>query len=52
MKKTYINPDILVIKMQMHQHLLEGSETMSKGGAGKNTEWGAREFNFDLDDEE
>ena len=46
MKKTYMNPNMVIVKMQMHQHLLDGSEVLEKGGAGKNTEWGAREMDF------
>ena len=32
MKKTYINPNIEVVKLQMHQHLLDGSPVVSMHG--------------------
>lgn len=35
MKKTYMNPTIEVVKMQIHQHLLDGStQSVTLGSAG------------------
>ena len=33
MKKTYINPNIEVVKMQMNQHLLDASTGLSNSSA-------------------
>jgi hypothetical protein len=35
MKKTYINPNMDVVKLQMHQHLLDGSLTVKFGDTTK-----------------
>ena len=35
MKKTYINPNMEVVKLQMHQHLLDGSLTVTFGSGTK-----------------
>ena len=45
MKKTYKNPEIEVIKMKMHQHLLDGSQDAHEeipdeyGGHDTDYEW-------------
>ncbi len=35
MKKTYINPNMEVVKMQINQHLLEGSLQVNFGSGTK-----------------
>lgn len=46
MKKTYINPNIEVVKMKINQHLLETSGQVGlKGGAA--SEWGSHEMDGD-----
>ena len=37
MKKTYKNPEIEVIKLKMHQHLLDSSNMGAKGDYGDGT---------------
>lgn len=50
MKKTYINPELEVVKMKMNQHLLDGSPQL--GGEYDHEHDGdpiGREFDFDSD---
>ena len=47
MKKTYINPNIEVVKMKMHQHLLDGSP---KEGPGIGTSGSAGDAEGHFDD--
>ena len=56
MKKTYINPNMEVVKIQMHQHLLDASNPLSNTPASKDGDGNyykalGREFNFDPDEE-
>ena len=48
MKKTYINPTMLVVKLKHRSHLLSGSPDLNLR-TGAATEWGAREMG-DVDD--
>lgn len=52
MKKTYINPNMKVVKMQIHQHLLDVSgfnnQLNTTGGSGSS----ALGREFDFEDEE
>ena len=50
MKKTYINPQIQVVKIQIQQ-MLAGSPTGVNDTTGSGTQL-SREFEFDFDDEE
>ena len=55
MKKTYINPSMEVVKLQMHQQMLAGSPIQSSDpadvtGDGNYNSLG-REYDFDDDDE-
>lgn len=45
MKKTYINPEIEVVKMKIQQHLLEGSITVETGSTP--TDPGSSDGHFD-----
>ena len=48
MKKTYINPNIEVVELQMTQHLLDGSITVNMGSTPTAaSESDARSFDFD-----
>jgi len=51
MKKTYINPNIEVIKMKMTQHLLDGSINASISGTQSNESALGHEFDFDFDED-
>lgn len=56
MKKTYINPNMEVVKIQMHQHLLDASIPLSntpasKDGDGNYDKALGREFDFFDEDE-
>ena len=56
MKKTYINPNMEVVKIQMHQHLLDASIPLSntpasKDGDGNYDKALGRDFDFDDEDE-
>ena len=54
MKKTYIIPTIEVVKLQMHQQMLTGSDPQatfdSTGGVAPGSVEG-REYDFDDEDE-
>ena len=52
MKKTYMNPEIKVVMLQMQQHMLTMSEENAQLSTKTASEWGAREFDFTGDDEE
>ena len=48
MKKTYINPEIEVVRMKMNQHLLDGSPIpMGSGDKDPGTEADGHEDDFD-----
>ena len=54
MKKTYSNPTMEVVKLQMHQQMLAGSlpitgEDATTNGSGDYND--ARDFDFDDEDE-
>ena len=51
MKKTYINPNMSVVMLQMQQHVLTMSGEKGTLSTKSASEWGAREFNFDPDEE-
>ena len=48
MKKTYINPTITVVKIATQQMI---AVSLPQGAEGKNSEWGARDFDFDDEEE-
>ncbi len=53
MKKLYINPKFEIIKIQMNQHLLDGSinVTLDKDNTQENESALGRDFDFDDEDE-
>ena len=54
MKKTYSNPTMEVVKLQMHQQMLAGSLDITNNSASKNGSGDyddARYFEFDDEDE-
>ena len=51
MKKTYINPEMKVVMLQMQQHVLTMSENSGQVSSKPATEWGSREGSF-WDDED
>ena len=50
MKKTYINPEIAVVKIGTMQMLAASNEQPLQ--TGNATEWGSRSVDFDFDDDE
>ncbi len=50
MKKTYINPTMEVVKLQMHQQMLTGSDPKLNGEYEGGTVLG-RDFDFEDEDE-
>ena len=52
MKKTYINPTMEVVKLQMHQQMLAGSLDITKNSATKTgSDYDDARY-FDFNDEE
>ena len=50
MKKTYINPELQVVKMKINQHLLDGSPNGLHEEQGSGSILGhENEFDFDSD---
>ena len=47
MKKTYINPELAVVKMKMNQHLLDGSPNGAHDEVGSGSILG-REEEYDF----
>ena len=45
MKKTYINPAMVIVKLRARQQMLAGSELNLYSGSA--SEWGGREFDFE-----
>ena len=52
MKKTYINPAMVIVKLRARQQMLTGSATLGLGADGSANEAEGRYFDFDFDDEE
>ena len=46
MKKTYINPNMSVVMLQMQQHVLTISGEKGTLSTKSASEWGAREMDF------
>jgi hypothetical protein len=46
MKKTYINPNLEVVKLNIHQHLLEGSPVVQMNATNAESSGMAREYDF------
>ena len=51
MKKTYINPSMEIVKIQMNQHLLDGSPVVTMSGKNAENAGMGREFDFDFDED-
>jgi len=51
MKKTYINPEMVIVEIKVQPLLLETSSVGVKT-SGTASEWGARNDDFDWEDEE
>ena len=49
MKKTYIIPEMEIVKLQTMQMLAASGDVELKSGSS--TEWGSREFDFDDDED-
>ena len=47
MKKTYINPEVMVVKLQPTQMLATSIDLVE----GTPSEWGSREFDYDEEDD-
>lgn len=46
MKKTYINPAMVIVKLRARQQMLAGSQELYLN-SGSASEWGGREFDFE-----